>query len=144
MTSVSEVVLVVRAVFDPLAEELALRGPELKMSNTRFRLFYLGELIGLEIAVEVSEFYIFALPFRVTADGGAPRGFIDFASSSPILYLHQVLDRLNLPYETERMQLRRLRGDCRNASRFATILANLVRRSWPKIVENGRILFPVS
>ena len=135
---VSQIKQQIRKVFDPLASRLGLDGPiELSLTPTDVHLGYTNtsKAIGLEIEVELIDFFIYALIFRPIGDG-LPIGYNDETGKRHKLYVQQALKELSIDVSQETRELQKLGGDYRNCQAMAEKLARLVEHYWPDVSQN--------
>jgi hypothetical protein len=132
----------IRCEFDPVAEELHLSGPVLEKENMYFTHGYFGDPLGLEVDVDLSPFFVFALVFRDGSGSSMPVGYVDSSGTRQIRYIQEAMEILRLPYEAEDAELKRLGGNWDNCQAMVSILAQLVRRSWSQLCTNSDKLFP--
>ena len=135
---VAQIKLLIRNIFDPLASRLGLDGPiELTLTPSDVHLGYtnLGKEIGLEITVEVIDFFIYALIFRPSGDG-LPVGYSDENGKRQKLYIQQALKELSIDISQETRELQTLAGDYRNCQILAEKLAGLVEHYWSDISQH--------
>jgi|GEM_PF-4493556 len=133
---IAEIKQQIRKVFDPLAIRLGLDGPiELSLSPTDAHLGYTSEAIGLEVVVDIGDFFIYALLFRPTGDG-LPLGYNDETGKRQKLYIQQALKELSIDVSRETEGLQKLGGDYRNCQEMAEKLAHLVEHYWPDMSQN--------
>ena len=131
----------IRQVFDPLANRLSLRGPiEMSLGSMDFHFGYLTEAIGIEIRVDMSDFFVYALVFR-PEDNAIPIGYEDGNGVRQKLYLQKALKELGIDVNKETLALQRLGGDWRNCNKMTEILAKLVDEYWTQISMNSKRLF---
>ena len=131
----------IRQVFDPLANRLSLRGPiEMSLGATDLHFGYLTEAIGVEITVDMSDFFVYALIFR-PEENTIPIGYNDSNGVRQKLYLQQALKELGIDVNKETLALQRLGGDWRNCDRMIEILAKLVDENWTQISLNPKRFF---
>jgi hypothetical protein len=139
---VSELKREVRAVFDPLATRLNLSGPtETSLATTEFSLGYIAHNLGIQVAVDMGQFFIHILLFR-PVNGEMPVGYTGPDGKTQKLYLQQALKNLSIGTEKETQALRKLAGNHLNCTSMAKILAALVERHWPLLSTNGGKWFP--
>jgi len=140
--STDEVIERVRRHFDDVALGLGLRGPLLKRANTYFDLAYFHGEIGLEVLVELADFFIYALVFRSSSDGVVPAEYTDDGGRRQKMHVQHVLDHLGIPHDEEDARLKRLGGSYRNCDEMARCVADLVERAWPHLAARSEQLFP--
>lgn len=139
---VSELKQDVRNVFDPLAIRLNLSGlGEASSTTTEFSLGYVAQNLGVQITVDMSDFFIYALLFRPTGDT-IPVGYTDASRKPQKLYLQQALKSLSVGTEQETRALRKLAGNHSNCTAMATIIAELIERHWTILLANAEKLLP--
>jgi hypothetical protein len=138
---ISDIVKLVRNEFDPVASKLGLGGPLVDDSGRELSLAYFGEGIGLEIAVDMYEFFVFALVFRANGHS-VPRGYEDDKGKRQKFYVQEVLSKLGLSNEGIDGRLQRMRGKWSNCTAMASALAELVEKNWSQIAKHGALLFP--
>ncbi len=133
----AELLRQVRHVFDPLTERLGLGDPlEVRHSNTNFSIAYAGAEIGLEIDIDIGDFFIYALLFKPSV-AGLPVGYRDAQGTRQKLYVQEALSELSFDCKAESLTLQRLGGDYRNCDEMASRLAILVEKNWPAIAARG-------
>lgn len=134
---VSDLKKEVEAVFNPAAVKLNLAGPaESSLASTEFSLFYFGDSLGVQVSVDMSQFFIHVLLFR--PEGGVlPIGYFDARGKTQKVYLQVGLKSLFINIERETRTLQKLGGDYRNCTTMAKLLADLVVRHWPQLLENA-------
>jgi hypothetical protein len=133
---VAELKREVRDVFDPLAVRLNLSGPvETSMATTEFSLGYMGHTLGIQVSVDMSQFFIHVLLFR-PSDDKIPIGYTDIDGRTQKVYLQQALKTVSISTEQETQALRKLAGNYMNCTSMAKILADLVEHHWPLISGN--------
>jgi len=119
-----------------------LKGPTLEKKNMYFTLGYFGNSLGLEVNVDLSPFFIFALVFRDGSGPNIPVGYVDSTGARQVRYVQDAMEILGLPYEKEDKELKRLGGDWENCEAMVSILAQLVMSSWSQLCNNSDRLFP--
>jgi hypothetical protein len=133
---ISELKQQVRSVFDPLANRLGLIGPtEASIISTEFDLSYSTQTLGLEITVDMSDFFIYALIYRPQGIF-PPIGYDDEQGKRHKLYLQQALKELGIDTTRETRALQKLSGNIQNRYEMAGILAQLLERNWPLLLSN--------
>ena len=133
---VAELKQEVRAVFDPLAIRFSLSGPtEASLATTEFSFGYVAHDLGIQIAVDMCDFFIYVLLFRPVG-AEIPLGYTDANGRTQKLYLQQALKSLSINTEQETQALRKLAGNHLNCTAMATILARLLERHWPMLLAN--------
>jgi hypothetical protein len=131
----------VKEVFDPLAIRLGLNGPiELSLTPTNFHLGYTSHTIGLEIEVEMIDFFVYALLFRPNGNE-IPLGYDDENGKRQKLYIQQALKELSIDVNRETHSIQKLGGDYRNCPQMAERLARLVGQYWPELSQNPALWF---
>jgi hypothetical protein len=133
---VSELKQEIRNVFDPLANKLGLTGPvDMSLASTDFNLSYSTQEIGLELTVDMGDFFIYALIFR--PEGSAPPiGYHDENGRRQKMYLQNALEELKIDVSIETRALQKLGGNFENCDEMTRILARLVQQYWLQISSN--------
>ena len=130
---VSNIKQQVRDVFDPLAIRLGLNVfVELSQTSTNFHLGYANQRIGLEIEVEMLDFFIYGLLFR-PCGSVLPIGYTDSDGKRQKLYVQQALKELSINTNQETHTIQKLGGDYRNCREMAEILARLIEQHWQEL-----------
>ena len=125
----------VRAVFDPVAKQLGLRGPIVSpTTQTDFRLTYSGDEIGVEADVELTEFGIYVMLFRAKGRP-LPVNYTDEAGRRQLWYLEEVLKHLGIDVSQETKELQGLARDYHNCTRMAELEASLLVEHWAAITS---------
>jgi len=140
-STVDELAKVVQSEFDSVAQNLNLKGPVLEKENMYFTLGYFGNSLGLQVSVDLSPFFVFALVFRDASGSSIPVGYVDNAGARQKRYIQDAMEILGLPYEKEDAELKRLGGDWKNSEAMVSILAQLLRRSWSQFCHNSERIF---
>ena len=109
--ALEDVVIEVRATFEPVAKRIGMRGPSLRKHNTYFRLIYFGAPVGLEILVECDHFFVFALPFRSNGEEQLPSDHLGSGGQRVQMHLQEALGLLRIPFDREAKALRSLGGN---------------------------------
>lgn len=139
---VAELKRAVRAVFDPVATRLNLSGPvESSLATTEFSLGYMAHNLGIQIAVDMGQFFIHVLLFR-PANDEIPVGYTGPDGNIQKIYLQQALKKLSINTEQETQTLRKCAGNHMNCTSMAKILADLLERHWPILSDNAEKWFP--
>lgn len=139
---VAELKRAVRAVFDPVATRLNLSGPvESSLATTEFSLSYMTHNLGIQVAVDMSQFFIHVLLFR-HANNEMPVGYTGPDGSIQKIYLQQALKKLSIGTEQETQALRKCAGNHRNCTSMAKILADLLERHWLVLSDNVQKWLP--
>jgi len=138
---VDEIKLIIRSIFDPIARKIGLEGPyEEVHSNFSFSFGYFSNDVGIEVRVDMSDFFIYLLLFK-TRQKKIPIGYKDHTGHRQKLYFQEALKELSLGGETETKELQRLGGDFRNCEKMASLLANLLKEKWSLVVSQKTKLF---
>lgn len=120
----------IRDVFDPLANKLGLLGPnESKLSHTQFALAYSDERIGIELSIDLSDFFIYALLF-IPREDEVPIGYQDSSGYRQKLYLQEALKELSIDCAQETKRLQGLGGNYKNCEEMALELSHLIDKHW--------------
>ena len=131
----------IRLRFDPLAHSLGLKGPNERVhNNVSFSFGYFADDIGLELRIELSDFFIYALIFKAE-QGEIPSGYKNNLGERQKLYFQEALKELSLGGEMETKELQRLGGDHRNCEEMASKLAGLIKDKWASIYAQKKRLF---
>ena len=127
----------IREVFDPIVFGFGLtRTMEPSLTTTSFSLGYADKTLGLEIEVEMIEFFMFALLFRPRVES-LPAGEFDEHARRQKMYLQQAMNELSIDVSSETKALQKLRGDYRNCRNMAQILARLISDHWTSLSQNA-------
>jgi len=141
---IDEIKSILRSKFDPIAMRIGLEGPyEEVYGHSSFSFGYFSRDLGLEVRVDMSDFFIYVLVFR-TQQNNIPIGYKDQAGHRQKLYFQEALKELSLGGQTETKELKRLGGDYRNCEKMASLLATLVEEKWSLVASQKSILFPTA
>ncbi len=106
----TELIRQVRHIFDPLSEKLEFGEPlEDRQNNTSFSVAYPGTEVGLQLFIDVSDFFIYALLFKPSVTG-LPIGYRDDQGTRQKLYLQEALSELSIDGKAETLALQKLWG----------------------------------
>ena len=138
---ISELKKQIREIFDPLAARLGLKGPvEFSLSSSDFHFGYSTEAIGVELTVDMSDFFIYALIYKPTGNC-IPIGYNDQTGRRQKLYLQEALKDLSIQTNKETEALQKLAGDYLNCLKMTGILARLLEQNWPQLSSNSQRWF---
>jgi hypothetical protein len=141
-TSMDDLVALTDAVLAPVTSKYLLAGPSVVRRNTSFSLVYVGPNLGLEVLVEVDNFFAYAMPFRPVAGRPPPEGLLGRGGTVRQMYLQEALDRLRIPHHREQAYMRSLAGGHRNGRQMLEVIAMLVDNHWPALLAASDSLFP--
>jgi hypothetical protein len=117
-------------IFNPIFSKIGLIGPnEINLSNTQFSFTYSNDKIGLELSVDISDFFIYALLYKPSEEG-VPRDYFDRNGVRKKLYLQEALKLLSIDCSMETMKLQKLGGNYKNCSEMSSMLADLIDKNW--------------
>ncbi|WP_281184373.1 hypothetical protein [Trichlorobacter lovleyi] len=125
----------VNKVFSPVMQKLGLHNfCESDRTTTLFSLAYFSEEVGLELSVDLSDFYIYVLLFK--PDGkNIPIGYTDSAGHRQKIYLQEALKILSIDIESINKKLQKLGGNYQNCSEMLAILKVVVEENWELLVS---------
>jgi hypothetical protein len=125
----------IRNVFDPLAQKFGLLGfCESNLSNTGFSIAYFCCEMGLELNVDLSDFFIYALLYKPSGQE-IPVGYEDASGNRQKIYLQEALKELAIDVGKAKRRLQQLGGDYQNCSEMLTILQRLVEENWHQLIS---------
>ena len=131
----------IREIFDPIASMLGLHSySECSRSNTEFSVAYLAEKVGLELNIDLSDFFIYALLIRPTG-GDIPVGYQDDSGRRQKVYLQEALKEVGVDIQEITLKLQRMGGDCQNCSGMLAVLSELIKENWEVLVEERQRWF---
>ena len=88
----------IRSVFDPFLIKLGLyKLNESTLSHTQFSIAYYDDRIGIELSVDLSDFFIYALLFK-PEENKVPIGYQDKYGDRKKLYFQEALKELSIDY----------------------------------------------
>ncbi|HEY9161832.1 MAG TPA: hypothetical protein VIS94_12220 [Desulfomonilia bacterium] len=137
----SEILNQVRVVFDPLAKSLGLQGPiVMALGYTTILVGYHNNAVGLEIEIDLSDFFLFALIYR-SKENKIPIGYNDDKGLRQKIFIQDALKMLSIDIAKETKTLQKLGGDYHNCTQMAEILAKIISQYWNNIVTFAPQLF---
>lgn len=126
----------IKDVFDPLSIRIGLfEIMDSALSYTQFSLFYFNDKIGIELSVDLIDFFIYALLFK-PKEHKAPIGYQNKYGQRQKIYFQEALKKLSINCEKETKKLQRLGGNFKNCAEMALELSNLIDKYWPIIYSN--------
>ena len=127
---------------DPVFRGLGLSGPfEYSIASTDLHLAYMSDDVGLEIIIEMADFFVFAMIFH-PKEKTVPIGYHDESGRRQKLYLQQALNKLSANGSSYNEQMSAFRVDSKNYKEFISLVINIIEQNWLAIVENKSCLFP--
>jgi len=129
----------IRDVFDPLAKNLGLQGPyESTLSHTQLSIAYCNDSIGIELSIDLSDFFIYALLYKPVGDQ-VPIGYQDRSGCRHKLYLQEALKELSIEFSKETKMLQKLGGNYKNCGEMALALSSFIGKHWESVnAQPGR------
>lgn len=127
--------------FDFLIRELDFGNPDITRHNISFSIAYIRDDLGVEIQVELSQFFIFVLLFKPCGNK-VPIGYKDSLGITQKRYLQEILLQLSVITSLEIKEIQQLGKDYRNCDALASKLSNLLRKNWENIMVHKEHLFP--
>ncbi len=103
--------------------------------NMSFSLGYFGDDLGLEVLVDMSDFFIYALVFRNRINE-IPVGYVDEHGHRQEIYIQEASKDLRNFDDTISKQIQRLGGNYKNCRLMAALLAKLIEQGWPLIATH--------
>jgi hypothetical protein len=126
--------------FGFLSQDFRLYGPQIIDFNTSFSVGYFAKDIGVEIQVDLPNFFIYILIF-LNSDNTIPFGYTSFTGKRQKRHLQHILKKLNIIDNVCIKDITILGGDYRNYSLLSKKLSRLLRDNWPVILAKGKTLF---
>lgn len=127
---VEEIKKQIRDIFNPLAAKIGLIGPdEYVLSNTQLSFAYSCDKIGLELSIDLSDFFIYALLYKPSHEG-IPKGYFDKKGVRQKLYFQEALKEISIDCIQETKELQKLGGNYKNCAEMALKLSNLIGQHW--------------
>jgi hypothetical protein len=134
----------VKMVLDPMASRLGLRGPIRRVfTHTSLSIAYMSGDLGVEINIDLSDFFLFALLFKATGQE-IPVGYEDENGRRQKVYLQHALERLGRDVTGATKVLQKLAGDYRNCESMARIISDLLEPNWPLLTRESHAIFSPS
>lgn len=122
----------------PLADRLGLHTLlESKRSHTVFSIAFASEDLGLELNVDLADFFIYALLFKPSG-GEVPVGNQDASGNRQKIYVQEALKQLGVDISGATQKLQQLGGDHRNCSEMLALIRELVEDHWA-VLEAERL-----
>jgi hypothetical protein len=138
---ISELRRNIKSKFDLIASKNGAEDIEGKqISKNIIKFGYIIKGCGIEIQIELDDFFIFLLFFRVNGKE-IPLGYEDQGGRPQKMYIHQVLNKLGVDHKTETKEMQKLRGDDINWEAMANILVKLLEDNLAQIVKNWDYIF---
>lgn len=102
------------------------------MSHTQLSIAYSDDRIGLELSIDLSDFFIYALIFKPVGDH-VPVGYHDGSGRRHKLYLQQALKELSIDVSKETKRLQELSGNFKNCGEMVLVLSSLIHQYWASV-----------
>jgi len=132
----SELKSKVRAVFDAVAHELCLVSRrEQDVSNTVFEIQYFSPDVGIEVSVDMADFFIYLLIGKPDVQG-LPASYYDDRGCRCKLYVQEALKMLGVDVRTVTRQLHLLGGDVGNCDEMLQVLRGLLKSNWSLLIRH--------
>jgi hypothetical protein len=136
-----DIISLVEGVFDPVASRLNLTGPiEQSISNTECSIAYMSADLGLEIQIDLGDFFLYSLLFRPTGKE-IPTGYDNNAGQRRKIYVQHALESLGLNPSGATKSLQELGGKVANCEAMAKIIAGFVESNWSELERHKSLLF---
>lgn len=131
----------IQDVFNPIANYFGLKGPiDTAKSNVSFSFAYESSSIGIEVDVEMIQFFIF-VSLYCPVDGRLPKTYINSSGTKQRLHLQEALKILAINVDEDTQRLKNLGGKYQNSKEMALIQAQLLQKYWKQISSNTEKLF---
>jgi hypothetical protein len=136
-----EIKIQINDIFSPLAQKLGLLGyTENDRSNTTFSIAYISAAIGIELNVDLSDFFIYALLFKPEGKT-IPVGYESESGGRQKIYIQEALKVLSVDARSETQALQSLAGNYHNCAEILEILKNLIEKNWNTLISEHDRLF---
>lgn len=130
-----EIKIQIRDAFDPLAQKFGLSEySECEQSNAAFSIAYMSDVIGIELNVDLSDFFIYALIFK-SMGKIIPVGYEAELGCRQKIYIQEALKELAVDVGSTTKALQQLGGDYRNCAEMLEILKDIVEENWQLLVS---------
>lgn len=145
-----DIIKLVRNIFNPLASRLGLQETSEITKHTTMELIlrYLKNNIGVQITIDLSDFFIYVLLFKAEGNSipirylnNSERGYFDNSGKRTAVYLQTALNELGIDCTKETKKIQELGGNYLNCFAMANILAQLLENNWLYIQSQLRKLF---
>ncbi len=127
--------------FDFLIRELDFGNPDITRHNTYFSIAYIRDDLGIEIQVELMQFFIYVLLFK-PCENKASIAYKDSLGITQKRHLQEILLQLSVITSPEIKEIQQLGENYRNCDALASKLSNLLRKNWENIMTHKKHLFP--
>ncbi len=134
----------VKIVLDPMASRLGLRGPIRRVfTHTSLSIAYMSSDLGVEINIDLSDFFLYALLFKATGQE-IPAGYEDENGRQQKVYLQHALERLGCDVTGATQALQKLAGDHRNCESMARIISDMLEPNWLLLTRASHTILSAS
>ena len=89
--------------------------------------------IGLELNVDLADFFIYALLFR-PAKGGIAVGYYDVSGRRQQIYVQEALSKMGIDVQDITKKLQQMGGDYRNCHDMLDLLKHMIESNWSTLV----------
>lgn len=140
-TAIQDIKSQIHELFDPLAEKLGLHTFfESEQSQTVFSIAFASDDLGLELNVDLADFFVYAMLFRPVGTV-LPIGYQDSFGNRQKLYVQEALKELGVEIGDTTHRLQQLGGDRRNCSGMLVIIKEMVEVNWSALKADRARLF---
>ena len=123
----------IHKVFDPLAQKLGLlRCLERRSSETVFSIAFQADDIGLELNVDLADFFVYALLYKPSGDE-IPVGYEDRTGGTQKIYVQEALKQLDIKVAETTRVLQKMGGDYHNCSEMLASIKDMVELHWSSL-----------
>lgn len=120
-------------LFGPLAKTLGLHTyMERKLSNTVFSIGYASGKLGIELNVDLADFFIYAILFK-PAENEIPVSPHDSAGNKQKIYVQEALKELGVEISMPTQRLQQLGGDYRNCHEMLVVINDMIENYWENL-----------
>jgi len=117
----------IHAVLDPLFKRLGLLECfEYRQAETVFSILFQSKDIGLEVNVDLADFFIYTLLFK-------PKGS-EIPDYEDEIYVQEALDQIGVDIKAVTQKLQQLGGDYRNCSKMLAIIKEIIEAHWSTLL----------